>query len=336
MSSIGDILRDGEPIVLGDFRQWLGALKGRVDSSQTVLATATILALVDDRVFADRDALDADLDHAAGLFAFVVTDSDPLNNDLYKKSGASGSGSWGEPLGLISGAAVAATDPLFAAVEDTLAGLQAQIDVLGYAPPNITSFTSTVVQAEVGATVNALDLAWAITGASPTAQTLTWTGGGSASLVAGDRAKSLTGLARTTDTTFTLTATDGDAPAGVASDQDVATVVLAFLRKSHIGWIDEASGATLSSADVLGFDHSWFEDGTSRSISFTNDAAGYLWFSQLASLADPAFKIDGIAVAPTRTTRSHTNTSGSAATYADFRLSGRLSSGASGLLEIIR
>lgn len=116
MSSIGDILRDGESINLANFRQWLGSLSGSVDRTKAVIATGTIAAIVGERIYEDRDALEADLDHDAGLYAMVVSDGDVANNDLYgPKTGAAGTGSWGEPLGIIRGAAEAAAEAAVAA-----------------------------------------------------------------------------------------------------------------------------------------------------------------------------------------------------------------------------
>lgn len=45
--------------------------------------------------FATRSAMNADLAHAAGTVAYVVTDPTPANNGVYIKVGGSGTGSWG-------------------------------------------------------------------------------------------------------------------------------------------------------------------------------------------------------------------------------------------------
>lgn len=53
--------------------------------------------------YATEAAMRADLTKAADTIALVYGDSDPLANDLYYKIGATGSGSWSGPLGLLAG-----------------------------------------------------------------------------------------------------------------------------------------------------------------------------------------------------------------------------------------
>lgn len=60
---------------------------------ETAIGNAALGALVD-VVYATRAELDADLAHAAETVALVYADATETNNDLYIKSGASGSGSW--------------------------------------------------------------------------------------------------------------------------------------------------------------------------------------------------------------------------------------------------
>ncbi|MFX8930075.1 hypothetical protein ABTN05_20435, partial [Acinetobacter baumannii] len=55
--------------------------------------------------YATKSAMAADLAKADGTIALVYGDSTPINNDLYYKIGASGSGSWSAPLGLMAGLA---------------------------------------------------------------------------------------------------------------------------------------------------------------------------------------------------------------------------------------
>lgn len=75
---------------------------------QAALATGTIAALVGNRVYLTRAALYADLAHAEGLHALVTFDATAANNGLYRKTGASGAGGWGEPSLIFSGIKVAA------------------------------------------------------------------------------------------------------------------------------------------------------------------------------------------------------------------------------------
>jgi hypothetical protein len=75
-------------------------------SVTTALATGTVSALVGTRTYATQALLYADLAHSANDFALVYADSTATKNDLYVKSGASGSGSW-SATGIFSSAAAA-------------------------------------------------------------------------------------------------------------------------------------------------------------------------------------------------------------------------------------
>lgn len=53
--------------------------------------------------FATKAAMDADLAHDAGTLALVTNDPTPANNGTYRKSGASGSGSWVQSADRVTG-----------------------------------------------------------------------------------------------------------------------------------------------------------------------------------------------------------------------------------------
>jgi|GEM_PF-4373610 len=229
------------------------------------------------------------------------------------------------------------TDTVTTAVATAGIGRDANTDLadavarLSYRGIDVTSLTVTPSVAEIGATVPSVELAWTIVGASPTVQTATWTGGGSTALVASDRAKTVA-VGRTADTTFTLTATDGAAPAG-AANTDTATATLRFRHKGHAGIVDKA--AAMTSAEANGMAMSWWAEGGARTLSVTATSAGYLWYSQPATQADPsAFKVNGFAVTAVKTLRDHTTATGQVVQYADFRLSNRLSVGAVMNMEV--
>lgn len=106
--------------------EMLGQMSGISQSAADALAAGTISVLVEDRIYSSRALLDADLAHDAGLYALVVGDETPENNDLYLKSGASGSGNWGEPLGLFAAAsALAAAERVLAEAARDEAGVHA-------------------------------------------------------------------------------------------------------------------------------------------------------------------------------------------------------------------
>ncbi|WP_144423612.1 hypothetical protein [Sphingopyxis sp. 113P3] len=82
------------------------------------LAMGTISDLVGDRIYTSRAALNADLAPDDEEYALVVGDPTPANNDLYKKDGATTTGSWDGPLGIFAGASAEAQ-----AIADSLSGL---------------------------------------------------------------------------------------------------------------------------------------------------------------------------------------------------------------------
>lgn len=201
------------------------------------------------------------------------------------------------------------------------------LDRLLYAGLRITGMSVNPTQAEIGSTVSSVALAWSISG-TPTAQTID-----GASVPAGSRSATITNVSASH--TYALAITDATAPGGAKSDS--ASASIAFLNKGHAGIINKTDDATITSADVNGMAQAWFADGTiSRSLSFTTAAAGYLWYSQPASLPIPsAFKVGGFAVTPVSTTRSHMTATGQTVLYRDFLLSDLIAAGTNVLLEVI-
>lgn len=86
----------------------LGAAQAATSNVSAALAAGTIGVLVDTRIYASKAALDADLVPADNLYALVVGDPTPANNDLYQKNGATTAGSWDGPLGIFASASAAA------------------------------------------------------------------------------------------------------------------------------------------------------------------------------------------------------------------------------------
>jgi len=75
---------------------------------RSAIAAGTVAALIETRIYATRVALAADLAPGDGLYALVVGDPTAGNNDLYKKNGATGAGSWSGPLGIFAAASAQA------------------------------------------------------------------------------------------------------------------------------------------------------------------------------------------------------------------------------------
>ncbi|MGC5795898.1 hypothetical protein [Sphingomonas sp. NFX23] len=222
-----------------------------------------------------------------------------------------------------------ARDPA-ADLADRLANVTARLD---YAGLTIGGFNANPSIAEIGATIASTALAWTIAGAQPTVQAVTRTGGAATAVTANDRAATVTANL-TTDTTFTLVSTDANAPAGSTAGTKSATATLRFRQKGHAGIVDKASAITSTEANGMAL--SWWAEGVARTLSVTVQASGFLWYSQPSSLPDPsAIKVNGFAVAPTKTLRNHTNAFGRVEQYADFLLSNRLAVGTVANLEII-
>lgn len=80
----------------GDIRNW-GALVGSSISALQAAQTGAALA------FDTKANLDASLAYAANTQAFVYADGTPSNNGIYRKIGASGSGSWSKVSALVYG-----------------------------------------------------------------------------------------------------------------------------------------------------------------------------------------------------------------------------------------
>ncbi len=92
-----------------------------VQAVSDALAAGTISDLVGTRIYSSRSSLEADLDPADNLYALVVGDPTPANNDLYQKNGATTTGSWDGPLGIFAAASAMAQ----AAADDATASAAA-------------------------------------------------------------------------------------------------------------------------------------------------------------------------------------------------------------------
>lgn len=180
---------------------------------------------------------------------------------------------------------------------DAITDLADAVARLSYGGIDVSALTVTPSVAEIGTTVTSVALAWTVSRAAPTAQTVTWTGGGSATLVASDRAKAAT-LSRTSDTTFVVTATDATAPAG-AANTDNASVTLRFLPRRYWG---VSVAATLDSAGVMALAGTDLSDV--RALSFeSNPAAQYVYYAYPASMGDvPRWMLGSFLEDPVKST----------------------------------
>ncbi|WBO21986.1 hypothetical protein [Sphingomonas abietis] len=217
-------------------------------------------------------------------------------------------------------------------LSDLVARAKAEADrseaAVNYGGLRITSMSVSPSQAEAGATVATVTVAYTLT-RNPTAQTIN---GGAVANPVTARSVSYSNIGGTTN--FALVVTDSAAPGGAASASQTASIT--FLNKGHAGTITTSNGAAVTSAAVNGMSQSWFADVVGRTLSFATAADGYIWYSQPASLPDPtAFKLGGFAVTPGIATRSHTTATGQTVLYRDFLLSDLVAAGTNVLLEVI-
>ncbi len=191
----------------------------------------------------------------------------------------------------------------------TYSTVQAALDALLYVAPHIASFTNSVGTVELGTTISAVTLAWTLNKAM-TSLALDH-GIGS---VLGLTSKPLTGLTLTTDTTYTLTAGDGQ-------NTTSAQTTVAFRNKRYWGVSDSAS---LDNAGVLGLSS---EFATDYAKSVTYDATGgkYLYYAFPASFGTPSHvTVGGLSFSDfTVSAMSFTNASGHTETYNLIRLNNR-------------
>lgn len=181
---------------------------------------------------------------------------------------------------------------------------QLALNYLLYVPPQILGLVNSIGTVEIGSTVSAVNLSWGLNKVmtalllqgSPITPTLT--------------AISLSGLALVSDTTYTLTASDG-------TNTTSAGTTVAFRARR---WWGSSPLAALTSADILTLGSSEFaaSRGQSRSMSAT---AAYLWFAWPSSFGGPAsFVVNGLPSSGwVRSVVSHTNASGFTANYDVYR-----------------
>jgi hypothetical protein len=191
----------------------------------------------------------------------------------------------------------------------TYSTVQAALDALLYVAPHIASFTNSVGTVEIGTTVSAVTLAWTL---NKTMTSLALDHGiGS---VLGLASKSLTGLTLTTDTTYTLTAGDGQ-------NTTSAQTTIAFRNRRYWGAVDSES---LDNAGILALSS---EFATDYQKSVTYDATGgkYLYYAFPASFGTPSHvTVGGLSFSDfTVSAMSFTNASGHTETYNVIRLNNR-------------
>jgi len=181
-------------------------------------------------------------------------------------------------------------------------------DYLLYKAPAISTFSNNVGTVEMGTTVSAVTLNWALN-KTMLSQNIS---GGVGDVPVGTLSKALTGLSLTADTDWTLTVTDEK------SATAVKTTGIRFQNKRYWG---ASANATLANADILALSG---ELATNYGMSKTIDATGskYLYFAVPSSfnLTENNFKIGGLANTDwVKTTLAFRNASGYTTNYDVFR-----------------
>lgn len=198
--------------------------------------------------------------------------------------------------------AIAYTNPAYPSLDN----VQEALDTLLYVPPQITSISNNVGTVEIGQTITAVTLNWALNKTLIVSQT--WNNGiGSVPIDA--RTYSLTGLSLTADKTYTLTVVD-------EKNTVSSSTYIQFRNKRYWG---VSANESLSNVDILAMNK---EFSTSRSQSRVFDCTGgkYFFFAWPSTFGTPTFKINGLTnTAFIKTTQSFTNASGYTTNYDVWR-----------------
>jgi len=185
------------------------------------------------------------------------------------------------------------------------ASLDFRMRALEYVLPSVTAFTDTIGTVEVGTVVASVTLNWSIN-KTITSQSINQ---GIGSLDPALRTLGLTGLALTSDTTFTLTVGDG------ANTANRSTSVL-FRHRRRWG-VSATATPDAALIDALTGDEFSAARAQSRSMS---PSAEYLYFAWPASWGTPTFTVNGLAVTGwAQTTISYTNPSGNTTSFDVWR-----------------
>ena len=191
--------------------------------------------------------------------------------------------------------------------DKTYTTVKAALDYLLYKAPVINSFTNNINQVEIGSTISSVTLNWSLN--KTMVSGIIDNGIGDVSTVT---TKTVTGLAITKDTTYTLTVTD-DKPASVSK-----TTSIKFLHKVYYG---ANSNTALNNADILAMGSN-LATGTTMSHTFNCTGGKYIYIVMPSSfgLTKNSFSVGGLSNTDwTVTTINFTNASGYAASYDIYR-----------------
>lgn len=186
----------------------------------------------------------------------------------------------------------------------------AALDQLLYVPVSVSSFTSTVTQAENGATVNDVTLKWSLKG-KPTSVTLD--SEPQSTELSGQKVLSELGLK--TNKTWTLKAEDAK------GTTDQKTVSLTFLNSIYYGKSTVTEDTSITSEMILGLDTSKLASNYKGTFTVNAGQGEYIYFAFPASFGNsPKFSVGGFEGGFNLVkTFDHTNASGAEVSYNVFR-----------------
>jgi hypothetical protein len=179
------------------------------------------------------------------------------------------------------------------------------------------TLTNSVNDVEIGSTVSNVTVGWTIAPTNATYAARTLIGAGQTNSITNNASTlALTGLALTSNTTWTLTVGDG---LGVTN---TATTAVNFLN--YMIW-GRSTNTTISNSNIQNLHTTGGGASrafaTSRSRSFTMDGgANYIFIAYPAGFGAASFTVGGLPnTAFTLTTNSYTNASGYATNYLIYR-----------------
>ena len=184
------------------------------------------------------------------------------------------------------------------------------IDDLAYVKIAVNTMSATNSSNEIGATVAATEVTWALNKA-PKTQKIKFGNEAEETLGTDVRSKSYTGKTITANTTITLTVTD-------ERDAEVTrSVTIGFQPKVYWGVSAET---TLDSAGILALASSALASSRARTLSVNAGAGQYIYYAIPSSFGTPTFNVGGFDGGFSKVaTVSHQNASGHTQNYDVWR-----------------
>lgn len=243
--------------------------------------------------------------------AYAVGDYVLRDGQLYCFTTAHPAGAWNAAH--VQVATVAdAVSALKGDLSDRIDDLEDEIDDLKYVPISINSFSLSPATVEKGSTVQTLNFSYSFN-KTPTTLKL-----GTENLTPSGTSTQKTELSVTSDTTYTLTATDSGSysnPAASASK----TATLHFYDKIHYG-VAEVPSAYNDSFLLTGLSNHDLASGKGKIFTVNATSGKYIFFALPTAMGTPNFNVGGFDGGFTKAAEfSHTNASGYATTYAVYK-----------------